>query len=61
MSSSCALCSKTEARPDCYVRFDRDERPACRPCWEQLILDPRRILRALRGEGSPAQLNPSTS
>jgi hypothetical protein len=50
MSAPCALCSKTEARSDCYVRFERDERPACRPCWEQLILDPRRILRTLRGE-----------
>jgi hypothetical protein len=61
MSSSCSLCSKTEARSDCYVRFESDERPACRPCWEQLILDPRRILRALRGEETSGSPNPSAS
>jgi hypothetical protein len=52
MGGPCVLCSKTEARPDCYVRVEQDERPACRPCWEQLILDPRRILRSLGGDGT---------
>jgi hypothetical protein len=61
VSSSCALCSKTEARSDCYVRFEQDERPACRPCWEQLILDPRRTLRALRGEDIQDSVSPATS
>jgi hypothetical protein len=48
MTSLCILCSKTPAREDCYVRVEREERPACRPCWEQLLLDPRRVLREIR-------------
>ena len=47
----CSLCSKSDARSDCYVRVEREEHPACRPCWEQLLLDPRRVLRSIR-EGS---------
>jgi len=48
MTSLCILCSKTPAREDCYVRVEREDRPACRPCWEQLLLDPRRVLREIR-------------
>ncbi|MBI3856333.1 MAG: hypothetical protein HY293_11650 [Planctomycetes bacterium] len=44
----CSLCSKSDARKDCYVRVETQEHPACRPCWEQLLLDPRRILRAIQ-------------
>jgi len=61
MNADCALCRRPEARPDCYVRFDREERPACRPCWEQLILDPRRVLRSLLAERRPAAPAPSAS
>lgn len=50
MSSLCSLCSKTPAREDCYVRTEREEKATCRACWEQLLLDPRRVLRSLRGE-----------
>jgi hypothetical protein len=52
MNSDCALCERSEAGTDCYVRFEQEERPACRPCWEQLILDPRRILREMKGDGT---------
>jgi hypothetical protein len=52
MSSVCTLCSKTPAREDCYVRVEREDRPACRPCWEQLLLDPRRVLREIREDAS---------
>ena len=48
MNSLCTLCSKKAAREDCYVRIEREERPTCRPCWEQLLLDPRRVLREMR-------------
>ena len=51
MEPVCTLCSKTPAREDCYIRVEREEHPACRPCWEQLLLDPRRVLREVR-EGS---------
>ena len=52
MSSVCSLCSKSDARPDCFVRVEREERATCRPCWEQVLLDPRRVLRNLREHGS---------
>jgi len=52
MSSLCTLCSKAAAREDCYVRVEREEHPACRPCWEQLLLDPRRVLREIRKGGT---------
>ena len=60
MDPVCTLCSKTPAREDCYIRVEREERPACRPCWEQLLLDPRRILREIR-EGTALRrlANPS--
>ena len=60
MASDCSLCSRSEARPDCYIRFHDEERPACRPCWEQLLLDPRRILREL-SDGSARAGRPSSA
>jgi len=48
MTSLCPLCSKSAAREDCFVRVEREDRPTCRPCWEQLLLDPRRVLREIR-------------
>ena len=48
MGKTCQLCKKPTAHEDCYVRLDRGDHPACRPCWEQLLLDPRRVLRSLQ-------------
>jgi hypothetical protein len=45
---TCTLCKRPTAREDCYVRLQAEEHPACRPCWEQLFLDPRRVLRSLQ-------------
>ena len=42
------VCRRSAARQDCYVRLETEDHPACRPCWEQAFLDPRRILRVLR-------------
>jgi hypothetical protein len=47
MTKTCRLCAKAAAREECYVRLRQEDHPACRACWEQLFLDPRRILRAL--------------
>ena len=60
MNADCALCSRPATRQDCYVRIEREEKPACRPCWEQLLLDPRRVLRTLRGDAG-APRTPSAS
>ena len=48
MEPVCTLCRRTAARQDCYVRLETEDRPACRACWEQLFLDPRRVLRSLQ-------------
>ena len=45
---TCPLCKGPAPDTDCYVRLDKEDRPACRPCWEQLFLDPRRVLRSLQ-------------
>jgi len=50
MTQTCPLCRKDTFSRNCYVRVGDQERPACRPCWEQLLLDPRRILRGLQGQ-----------
>ncbi len=52
MERTCQICRGPAATRECYVRVDSGERPACRPCWEQLFLDPRRLLRAMQS-GSP--------
>ena len=60
-SAVCSLCSKTDARSDCYVRIEREEHPACRPCWEQLLLDPRRILRSIQDGSTRLRVPPPSS
>ena len=42
----CLLCLEPPKNYDeCYVRMEDRELPSCRPCWEQLLLDPARIIR----------------
>jgi hypothetical protein len=48
MGKTCQLCKKATTQDDCFVRLDRGDHPACRACWEQLLLDPRRVLRSLQ-------------
>lgn len=47
MTKTCRLCRQTAQSEDCYVRLEATDHPACRACWEQLFLDPRRVLRSL--------------
>ena len=48
MDRMCQLCRGPAVRDDCYVRLESGDHPACRACWEQLFLDPRRVLRTLQ-------------
>jgi hypothetical protein len=52
------LCSGPAGRDECYVRLKAEDHPACRACWEQLFLDPRRVLRSL--QAGPVDRTPST-
>ena len=52
MTKTCRLCAKAAAREECYVRLREEDHPACRACWEQLFLDPRRILRTINSAGA---------
>jgi len=57
MTPLCTLCSKAAAREDCFVRYDREERPTCRSCWEQVLLDPRRVLLEIRERSAGLPIN----
>ena len=46
----CLLCLKPSDDGTCYVRLHKKDLPSCRNCWEQLLLDPARILRQIRSE-----------
>ena len=41
----CLLCLEPAKGQECYVRLKNRELPSCRPCWEQLLLDPSRVIR----------------
>lgn len=47
MDRTCRLCRGPASGDDCYARIEEKERQVCRACWEQLLLDPGRILRQL--------------
>lgn len=52
MGRTCQLCKRPAAQDDCFVRLNEGDYPACRSCWEQLLLDPKRVLRSLQA-GAP--------
>ncbi|HXG62510.1 MAG TPA: hypothetical protein VNO22_14150 [Planctomycetota bacterium] len=47
MDRTCLVCRRPTRQEDCYIRLEKELHPACRSCWEQLLLDPRRVLRSL--------------
>ena len=61
MNPVCSLCSKSDARSDCYVRVESREHPTCRPCWEQLLLDPRRVLKSVREGSTRLRFSPASN
>lgn len=48
MVKVCRICRGPASADECYIRFEGGDRPACRPCWELLLLDPRKVLRTLQ-------------
>lgn len=46
----CLLCLKPSLGGTCYVRMHEQEMPSCRSCWEQLLLDPARMIRKFKEE-----------
>jgi len=61
VNSVCSLCSKPDAQSDCYIRMESKDHPACRPCWEQVLLDPRRVLKSIREGRSGLRFPPPTN
>ena len=43
----CRVCAALPPRGECFLAVDGAEEPVCRFCWEQAVLDPRRIARRL--------------
>ncbi len=58
MNACCRVC-EGPASDCCYVRMNGHESPACRNCWEQVLLDPRRILESLTARPRPGAAEPS--
>ncbi len=46
-TARCRLCSRSGADERCFVKYQGEDQPVCRACWEQLILDPRRVIASL--------------
>lgn len=51
--ATCRVCREYPPRSECYLVVQGAEEPVCRLCWEQAVLDPRRVARRLN--------SPSTS
>jgi hypothetical protein len=47
-AGACGLCRQAPPREECFLAVEGQERPLCRSCWEQALLDPRRVARRLR-------------
>jgi len=43
----CRLCGRLGIDERCFVKCQGEDQPVCRPCWEQLILDPRRVIASI--------------
>ncbi len=56
MERVCRLCRGPAHEDQCFVRLGDRERPACRSCWQELLLDPARMLRQL--ESTPLDRTP---
>lgn len=57
MERTCLLCQKAAIGDACYIKLGEREHPACRTCWEQVLLDPRRVVRTLQS-APPAAASP---
>jgi hypothetical protein len=52
VGATCRVCRDQTPQPACFVLVEGAEQPACRLCWEQAVLDPRRVARRLRSPGA---------
>lgn len=48
VEATCRVCREHPPRPECFLSVEGAEEPVCRFCWEQAVLDPRRVARRLR-------------
>ena len=46
-AGACGLCREAPPREECFLAVEGEERPLCRSCWEQALLDLRRVARRL--------------
>lgn len=51
----CRVCRDAAPREGCYLAMAGDERPICRACWEQALLDVRRVERRIRAGSDAAR------
>jgi hypothetical protein len=46
-TARCRLCGRLGIDERCFVKCRGEDQPACRARWEQLILDPRRVIASI--------------
>ena len=46
-AAPCRLCTRSAPDDRCFVKCQGEDQPTCRPCWEQLMLDPRRLIASI--------------
>ena len=47
VEATCRVCREYPPRSECFLIVEGAEQPVCRLCWEQAVLDPRRVARRL--------------
>ena len=52
VEATCRVCREYPPQSACFVVVDGVEQPACRLCWEQAVVAPRRVARRLRFPGT---------
>ena len=57
-AGGCGLCREAPAREECFLDVEGEERPLCRSCWEQALVDLRRVARRLRSPDESTRLRP---
>ena len=58
VEATCRVCREDPPQAACFVVADGLEQPACRLCWEQAVLFPRRVARRLRSPGTSFRFRP---
>ena len=57
-AGACRLCREAPVREECFLAVEGEDRPLCRSCWEQALVDLRRVARRLRSPDESTRYRP---